>query len=101
MQYHGGGVGHLGTCHCDKMLLADEHAPPDIDIIKPSTNPDEDQDSDDEAEGWWGEDRDVGDEEDNNDEQVTCYEWMARVTRLESCCSCRGGFGFGFDAAGP
>ena len=34
------------------MLLADEHAPPDTDIVKPSTNPDEDQDSEDEAEGW-------------------------------------------------
>ena len=70
MRYRGGGVGHLGTRHCDKVLLADEHAPPDTDIVKPSTNPDEDQDSEDEAEGWRGEDRDVGDEEDNNDEQV-------------------------------
>ena len=52
------------------MLLADEHAPPDTDVIKPSTGPDEDQDSEDEAEGWQGKDRDVGDEEDNNDEQV-------------------------------
>ena len=30
-----------------------------------------------------------------------CYEWTTRVTRLESCCSDRGDFGFGFDATGP
>ena len=30
MRYRGGGVGHLGTRQCNKILLADEHAPPDI-----------------------------------------------------------------------
>ena len=58
MRYHGGGVGHLGTRHCDKVLLADEHAPPDTsDIVIPSAKLDEDQDSEDEAEGWQGEDK--------------------------------------------
>jgi hypothetical protein len=81
MRYRGGGVGHLGTRHCDKVLLADEHAPPDAsDIVEPSTKPDGDRDSDDEAEGWRGEDEDEDEDEDegndenggedNNDEQV-------------------------------
>ena len=30
-----------------------------------------------------------------------CYEWTTRVTRLESCCSDHGDFGFGFGATGP
>jgi hypothetical protein len=75
MQYCSGGVGPLGTRHCDKVLLADKHAPPDAsDIVEPSTKPDGDRDSDDEAEGWQGEDEDEGNDEnrgeDNNDEQV-------------------------------
>lgn len=75
MQYCSGGVGPLGTRHCDKVLLADKHAPPDAsDIVEPSTKPDGDWDSDDEAEGWQGEDEDEGNDknrgEDNNDEQV-------------------------------
>ena len=33
--------------------------------------------------------------------ELGCYEWMARVTRLESDgCDC-GGSGFGFDVTGP
>jgi hypothetical protein len=79
MRYRGGGVGHLRTRHCDKVLLADKHAPPDAsDIVEPSAKPDEDQDSDDEAEGWRDEDKDEDEDkgndehrgEDNNDEQV-------------------------------
>jgi hypothetical protein len=27
MRYRGGGVGHIGTRHCNETLLADEHAP--------------------------------------------------------------------------
>ena len=34
-------------------------------------------------------------------DEAICYEWTARVTRLESCCSDRGGFWFGFGATGP
>ncbi len=27
MHYRGGGIGHLGTCQCNEILLADKHAP--------------------------------------------------------------------------
>jgi hypothetical protein len=70
MQYCSGGVGPLGTRHCDKVLLADKHAPPDAsDIVEPSTKPDGDWDSDDEAEGWQGEDEDEDEEEDEDEDE--------------------------------
>ena len=56
MRYRGGGVGHLGTRQCNKILLADEHAPPDIsDNVDPAKQG-EDWGSDLEGEASRGED---------------------------------------------
>lgn len=35
MWYHGGGVGHLGTRNCNKILLADEHTPLEDECARP------------------------------------------------------------------
>jgi hypothetical protein len=64
MRYRGGGVGHIGTRHCNEVLLADEHAPPDTsDIAVSPAVLGEDQDSDDEAWQGEGEGNDGGDED--------------------------------------
>ena len=56
MRYRGGGVSHLGTRQCNKILLADEHAPPDIsDNVDPAKQG-EDRGSDLEGEASGGED---------------------------------------------
>jgi hypothetical protein len=35
MRYRGGGVGHLGTRNCNKILLADEHTPLEDECARP------------------------------------------------------------------
>ena len=69
MRYRGGGVGHLGTRQCNKILLADEHAPPDtLEIVEPARQS-EDQGSNSEGEASGGEDNGDPDEirEDDNE----------------------------------
>jgi hypothetical protein len=55
MQYRGGGVSHLGTCQCNKILLADEHAPPEtLDAVEHPNEQGEDQGSDSNSEACYG-----------------------------------------------
>ena len=99
MQYRGGGVGHLGTRQCNKILLTNEHAPPDIldnvDLAKQGKdrgsdlegeasrgkdngNPDDIMEDEDEGEGGnddgcdsdEGVDDEVDEEQNNNNDDI-------------------------------